>query len=145
MVYRDKLGLMITDLLKRNFIIWLGLFVLAFANGAIREVGIKKFIGEPWAHHLSALTAFLIFGSYVWFLWGKTKITATEEAVWVGAFWFFLTVLTETFVLNRWVSKLSWEQILQSYNLARGELWPLVLVWVGLLPIIVQKIKGPAE
>ena len=133
-----------TTLLGRSLIIWLGLFVLAFANGAIREVGIKRLIEEPWAHHLSALTAFVIFGGYVSLIWDKTRIVEFREAMWVGTLWFVLTVLTETLVLNRWVSKLSWDQILQTYNLARGELWPLVLIWIGLLPVLILKLKGPA-
>jgi hypothetical protein len=135
---------MSVELLKRAFLTWLGLFVLAFANGALREVVIKMWIEEPWAHHLSALTAFVIFGAYVSGLWSKTGIKTTSQAFAVGAFWFVLTVLTETFVLNRWMSGLSWERILQGYDLSRGELWPIVLLWVGLLPAVVKALKGPA-
>lgn len=142
---RWKERIMGSELLKRNLLIWVGLFILAFTNGAIREVGIKRVIEEPWAHHLSALTSILIFGGYAWILWNKTRITSIQEAAWVGAIWFALTLFTETFVLNRLMSKLSWDQILQSYNLARGELWPLVLIWIGALPVLIFKIRGTTE
>lgn len=134
-----------TAVLRRTLLLWLGLFALAFVNGALREVGIKRVIGEPTAHHLSALTAFLIFSAYGGAVWNKTRIVTTADALWVGGLWFMLTILTETFVLNRWTSHLSWDQILQTYNLARGELWPLVLVWVGLLPVVLRALLGPAK
>ena len=108
------------SLFKRAFLIWIGLFVLAFVNGAIREIGIKKFIDEPWAHHLSALTAVILFGIYVFIIWHKTKIETPKEALAVGGFWFLLTILTETFVLNRWISGLTWDQVIQTYNIFEG-------------------------
>lgn len=132
-------------LLRRALLLWLGLFALAFVNGALREIGIKRVIGEPTAHQLSALTAFLIFSAYGWAVWPKTRIVTTADAWWVGALWLVLTILTETSVLNRWTSHLSWDQILQTYNLGRGELWPLVLVWVGLLPVVLRALLGPAK
>ncbi len=133
------------ELIKRSLLIWLGLFALAFVNGAIREIGLKKFIGEPWAHHISAITAFFIFGVYVLLLWNKSKIKTSKDALFVGGMWFLLTILTETFVLNKWISKLSWEEIIQTYNFSRGELWPLVLVWIGVLPSVVRFFRGPAR
>lgn len=128
-------------LLKRNFIIWLGLFILAFINGAIRELGIKKIIDEPWAHHLSAITAIVLFSFYVFFLWSKTGIKTSYEALMIGLFWFTLTVLTETFLLNRYISKLSWKEVLETYNVLEGRSWPLVLFWLLILPWIVLKIS----
>lgn len=135
---------MSTALILQNTLIWLGLFTLGFVNGAIREVGIKRLVSEPYAHHLSVLTAIVIFTSYVFWIWQQTGIRSTQEAFMIGLYWLVLTVLTETFVLNRWMSKLSWEQILQSYNLTRGELWPLVVLWIGLLPLVIRFWKGPA-
>ncbi|MCM2324628.1 MAG: hypothetical protein NDJ90_15315 [Oligoflexia bacterium] len=45
----------------------------------------------------------------------------------------------ETFVLNR---NLSLEQILQTYNVAAGEYWGLVLLWIGLLPSVLYRLKA---
>jgi len=44
-------------LILRNTLIWSGFLGLAFLNGAIRELGVKKFISEPWTHYISGLTA----------------------------------------------------------------------------------------
>lgn len=132
------------SLLRANTFIWLGLFGLAFFNGALREFGIKRLVHEPYAHHLSVLTAILIFTLYVFWIWNKTQIRTIRVAFMIGLYWFVLTVLTETFVLNRWISGLSWEQILKTYDLPHGELWPLVLVWIAILPSFALHRKGPA-
>ncbi len=132
------------EILKRAFFIWIGLFILAFLNGALREIGIKSIIDEPWAHRISALTATLIFYTYVAAVWSKSGIQTKEQAVVVGLAWFALTLVTETIVLNLWISKLSWEQILETFNITKGELWPFVLVWIALLPSVLRVIRGPA-
>ena len=134
-----------TETIKRSLLLWLGLFALAFANGALRELLITRFIPEPTAHHLSALTAAVIFGSYVLLTWKWSLISTRREAALVGGLWLVLTILAETFLLNRWLSGLSWEQILPSYNLARGELWPLVLLWIGALPLVARALRGPGH
>jgi hypothetical protein len=133
------------ELLKRNTLVWCGLFVLAFANGTIRELGIKRWVEEPWAHHLSALTAIAIFSIYVRLIWKRTGISTLANAIRVGALWLALTVLTETLVLNRWMAKLSWRQILESYDVTQGHLWPLVLLWVAALPVIAHACSRDAR
>lgn len=121
--------------------IWFGIFAFAFVNGALREVGIKPLVGEPWAHWLSALTGILIFSAYVWSVWGYLGVKTRTQAVAVGVSWFVLTTLVETFLLNRMVSHMTWEQVLQTYNVFRGELWPLVLIWIGLIPVVFLRLK----
>ncbi len=46
-----------TTVILRSTLIWVGLFVLAFVNGAFREGLMKKVINikEPLAHQLSCL------------------------------------------------------------------------------------------
>lgn len=120
-------------------VIWCGFFVLAFVNGALREIGLKQFIQEPWAHHVSVVTGILFFTVYLYFVWHKAKVETLKEAVLTGCYWLNLTVLAETFIVGRLIGKQSWEQIFSSYNLMQGNLWPLVLVWVAALPVIFHR------
>jgi hypothetical protein len=129
-------------LIARSSLIWLGFFVLAIINGAIREAGIKRIIDEPWAHHISAFTAIILFGLYAWLMRHLLAIGTTGEAMLIGIYWFVLTVLTETFIVGRWMGKHSWSEILANYDIFHGNLWPLVLIWVGVLPYVIYKIKG---
>ena len=127
--------------ISNNLLIWLGLFVLAFVNGALREMAIKRLVNEPWAHHLSALTAIFMFTFYIAYYWNKTGITNHADAFAVGLLWFILTVLTETFFLNRMISKLSWKEIRETYNIFKGESWPYVLIWILILPNIIVALS----
>lgn len=70
----------------RTALAWLGLFFLAFVNGALRELGFKLLGGmqEPLAHQLSCLTGVVIWTSFVLFVWKKIGILSYQEAAWVG-------------------------------------------------------------
>lgn len=123
---------------QRITLIWFGFFVLAFINGALREILIKRYIKEPWAHHLSALTAIILFGGFA--LRDFVRPETNNQAIWAGLYWLVLTILAETFVVGRLMGKQSWYEILNNYNILKGNLWPLVLIWVGLLPLLVLKM-----
>jgi hypothetical protein len=41
--------------------------------------------------------------------------------------------------------KLTWEQILRTYDVTRGVLWALVLVSVAALPLVLLGWRGPAQ
>lgn len=127
------------SILLRATLVWLGFFVLAIVNGTIREAGLKRFIDEPWAHHISAITAIALFSSYGWAMHRILNFSSDAQAVWVGVYWFCLTVLTETFVIGRLLGHHSWEEILNNYNIAAGNLWPLVLIWIAILPFLIWR------
>jgi hypothetical protein len=126
---------------NRAILIWCGFFVLAVLNGALREIGIKRLIGEPWAHHLSVLTAILIFGIYAWLTRSYLDLRSSNEAISVGIVWLVLTVLAETFIVGRLLSKHSWDVILANYDILHGNLWPLVVLWVGVLPLLIYRFS----
>jgi len=130
----------VISLFKRSALAWLGLLALAFFNGALREFGLNKEleITELSAHQLSCLSGVILMTSFVWLIWRKLKIARFEHAMWVGIAWFFMTALFERFVLNR---KMSWSQIFHTYNVTDGELWGLVLLWIGCLPIFIFWIR----
>ena len=121
------------SLLVRAIYVWLGLFALAFVNGALREVGMKKIFGvvEPLAHQLSCLTGIALWTIFVLIVWRRLDIRNMKEAFLIGLSWFIATAFFETFVLNR---SLTWTQIFHTYDVAAGEYWGLVLLWIGLMP-----------
>jgi hypothetical protein len=43
------------------------------------------------------------------------------------------------------MSKLTWEQILRTYDVTQGDLWALVLVSVAALPPVLLGWQGPAQ
>jgi hypothetical protein len=45
-----------------------------------------------------------------------------------------------TLIWLGWMSKLTWEQILRTYDVTRGDLWALILVWVAVLPLVLTRM-----
>jgi len=118
---------------------WLGLVVIAIINGAIRERGYKKFAGELRAHQISTLTGIILFGLCVWILSLIWKIQSANQAMTIGLIWLALTVAFE-FLFGHYVMKHPWSKLLQDYNILKGRLWSLVLIWITIAPYIFYKL-----
>lgn len=123
---------------------WLVLLAIGFANGTLRELALNQLMGEPAARIVSVLTAILLMTAAVWAMWPWLGLRRFSHAVRTGAFWLVLTAAFEAFVLNRWLRRMSWSEILASYNVAAGELWPLVLLWIAVLPAVIFARRGRA-
>jgi hypothetical protein len=117
----------------RPVLAWIGLLVLAFVNGALRELVLKPLLhlDTALAHQLSCLTGVGLWLGFVYMIWDKLKVRSSKQAALIGASWLLATFIFETFVLNRNMSR---EEILQTYNVADGELWGLALLTIGLMP-----------
>lgn len=127
----------------RKTLIWFGMFFVAIANGAIRELVIKLALSDPWAHHLSAITAIILFTFYLTLVWNSARIDSYKSAFLTGWYWLALTLVTETILLGRLFSKLTWSEIADSYDI-RKSLWLVVILWVGAVPSILYKFIGPS-
>lgn len=119
----------------RYTLAWLPMVVLAVLNGTLREFTYGKAMSELHAHQLSSVTLILIFAAYVWLLSSRWPLYTPGQAIVVGLIWLVLTVLFE-FGMGCYISHQSWEQLLQAYNIFAGNLWPLVLVAVAVLPAL---------
>jgi len=58
-----------------------------------------------------------------------------HAALAVGGLWLVLTLLFEL-ALGRFVSGLSWQEMIAEYDLFAGRLWALVPVWVAAAPYV---------
>lgn len=122
---------------------WILFLIVAFANGAIREIVLQKYLGMDVhvAHQFSCLTGVLLLTGFNILIWKKLNIRTGMQAASSGMAWLIATALFETLVLNR---KLSTTEILQTYNLAKGEFWGLVLIWIGVMPVVIFAVKQNA-
>jgi hypothetical protein len=127
----------------RYTLAWLPMVVLAVLNGTLREFTYGKAMSELQSHQLSTLTLILILGVYVWLLGSRWVLQSSAQAAVVGLIWMVLTVLFE-FAMGRYVSRQSWEQLLMAYDIFAGNLWPLVLAAVAVLPAMVFWLRRTA-
>ena len=116
---------------------WLGMPVAAILNAAVREKAYKNSIGELAAHQLSTLTLLILIAIYTWLISLGWKLESTGEALTVGAVWLVLTVAFE-FGFGRLVMKHPWERLFYDYNIFKGRIWMLVLIWTFLAPLVIN-------
>jgi hypothetical protein len=117
---------------------WLGGALIGVANGVVRETTFGKRAGETAAHQISVLTAIAAFAGYFSMLQRRWPIRDADEALKVGSVWLGLTVGFE-FGFGRLVARKPWNELLADYNLFRGRLWPLVLMWLAAGPEITRR------
>ena len=123
-----------------HFLLWLPMIGLAFVNATLRELVLKKHFSEMRAHQLSTVTLMVICGVYGLLIFRLLKLEDAGQALLVGFVWMLLTVLFE-FTLGKILNQ-SWTQLLEQYNLKKGHLWPVFLLFLLLLPYGLYFILG---
>ena len=114
---------------------WFPIIVIAFANGALRELGYKPYAGELLAHQISCFTLIAFFALYLGFVSRRWRIPSLKEAWIIGAMWLFMTIAFE-FGFGHFVSGNPWSTLLHDYNVLEGRLWTLVLLSILTGPYI---------
>jgi hypothetical protein len=69
-----------------------------------------------------------------------SPVRSSHHAVAIGALWLVLTLAFE-FLLGRFVSGLSWREMLAEYDLASGRLWALVPLWIAVAPWVFYRLR----
>ena len=119
---------------------WLGLVVVAIINGALREKGYRQFMSELAAHQLSTLIGLILFGVYVLILTRIWRIASSGQAFAIGVIWLALTIGFE-FIFGHYVMGHPWSRLLHDYNLLKGRLWVLLLIWTAIAPLAFYKLQ----
>jgi hypothetical protein len=116
-------------------LLWVGLLFLAIINGALRDFTYLKTLGEHRAHQLSTILLLLMISVYSYFVFGYWNLGSEREAILVGVLWLILTLAFE-FLFGHFVAKHSWEKLLRDYNIFKGRLWILILIWTAIVPLV---------
>ncbi|MDF1592405.1 MAG: hypothetical protein P1P89_12890 [Desulfobacterales bacterium] len=119
---------------------WLGMVFLAVLNGAIREKVYGPFMHELSAHQVSTVTGIILFGAYIWIFTGVFRIESSGQAVSIGCMWMIMTLLFE-FGFGHYVMGHPWGRLIRDYNLIKGRVWPLVLIWTAIAPYVFYRIR----
>lgn len=120
---------------------WLGLVILAIMNGIVRVKVYAPFMDDLTAHQVSTLIGIFLFGIYIWLLTGIIKIESSQQALHVGLLWLVMTVAFE-FLFGHYVAGHPWSKLFQDYNIFKGRVWLLVLIWTTLAPYIFYRVRS---
>ena len=126
---------------RRWILAWLGASVLGIVNGGVRDFAYEERVGESTAGQISTGTLIALLALYFWILQRRWPLASRREALSVGAIWVALTVLFE-FGFGAAAEGLSWEQMLEPYDVTEGNVWLLVLVWIALGPVTVRALAA---
>ncbi|OYT42845.1 hypothetical protein B6U90_07685 [Thermoplasmatales archaeon ex4484_6] len=122
--------------------IWLLFAVVANINGIIRNLGYGPFMPELTAHQLSCLTGAVAFGTVMFLFFRLTKAEFSRMDLFlIGSMWLAMTICFE-FLFGHYVIGHSWDRLLADYNLLKGRLWVLILLWTWLGPLIMGSLAS---
>src|SRR5690349_9045788 len=107
------------------FLFWLPMILIAFANATLREMILTRHFSGFRANQLSTVTLIILCSVYTWCIFSKLPVNTYKQALWIGSIWMILTVIFE-FALGR-LTKKTWQELLQNYDLMHGYIWPLFL------------------
>ena len=122
--------------------IWLLILVVAFANGAARELLLIPRLGRAPGLFLSGIllsTAIIVlaFSSVRWI-----RPQSLANAWRVGGFWFAATLVFE-FGMG-WAQEKPLRELLDAYAFRDGNTWPLVVLATVLAPRLAYQWRKPA-
>jgi len=126
-------------MLKKSILIWVLFIPLGILNGGFREMYLMTWAPENYALPMSGiilcLSIFLV--SYVLI----PRIGKGEPEIYLkmGVLWVVLTILVETMLGFAMGNTLT--ELLKAYDVMTGNFWLLVVLFVGIVPWTVVKIK----
>lgn len=128
-------------ILRRWIFAWAGASVLGVINGATRELAYKDDVGEATANRISVLSLIALLSVYFWLLQRRWPLDTTRDALSIGAIWVLLTIVFE-FSFGHYVDGDPWEELLKNYDVTEGNLWILILLWIGAGPAAIRALTA---
>ena len=124
---------------KKSILIWLSIIPLGILNGGFREVFLTPRLGESCAQPISGIILIaLIF--IVSFIFIPRIGKGLPQTYWkIGVLWVALTIIFET-IFGLAIGS-TFTELLKAYNVTTGNLWLLVILYIGISPWLVAKIK----
>lgn len=115
--------------------------ILAILNGVVREKIYGPFMRELSAHQLSTFIGLILFGLYIWTLTGIYRIESSSQAFVIGGMWLIMTIVFE-FIFGHFLMGHPWSKLFHDYNIVKGRVWLLVLVWTAVAPYVFYRVRS---
>jgi len=112
------------------------LFAVGFLNGALRELTYGRYIGEYEKHAAGTVTGIVMVGIAIYIINYLRPFRSKSQALLVGAVWAMLTVIFEAVMILIFMKE-DVNTVLNAYDVSKGQLWPFVLVFVTVFPVII--------
>ena len=127
------------NMVLKSMLIWLSIIPLAIANGALREGLLMPLIGDKFAYPISGIILCLLIFIVCFIFIPKLGKGTKKTYLTIGLLWFFSTIIFET-VLGL-VEGIPFTEIINAYNITTGNLWLIVVIFTGVVPFLIAKLK----
>jgi hypothetical protein len=126
-------------MIKKSILIWLSIIPLAILNGGIREAFLTPCLGESYAQPISGIILLLLL-FIISFIFIPRIGKGVQKTYWkIGVLWVALTVVFET-IFGLAMGD-SFSELLRAYDISTGNLWLIIVIFTGIVPWLVAKIK----
>jgi hypothetical protein len=129
--------------LQRFFATWLALAILMTANGALREIVLRRWLSGEAPDAISAILGAVIILGTTRIAFRRFARSTTGALVQSALLLLTLTVAFEFGI--GWLGGKSWGELGANYAFWRGRLWPFLLVLLALTPFVWGRWFVPGE
>jgi hypothetical protein len=124
--------------IAKSMLIWLCIIPLAFINGALRESLLEPMMGAI-AQPISGVLLMLCIFAVSFFLIPRLGSANKATYIGMGITWVVATLVFET--LLGVAMGTPFTEIIAAYNILTGNIWLIVVVFIGLAPYIAAKLR----
>ena len=127
-------------MVRRAGVVWLVIMLAESLHGTIRVLLLEPYMGESRARRIAFFTGMvIIFAIAVAFIrW--MRATGIRQLLSIGGLWAALTFGFEL-LLGRCVLDYSWERIFADYDLSRGGLMSVGMIFLILAPLLAAMVR----
>ncbi|MCL2327694.1 MAG: hypothetical protein FWC39_04180 [Bacteroidetes bacterium] len=126
-------------MIKKSLLIWLSIIPLAILNGALRQEILSPWLGESIARPLSGVILCLLIFIVSWIFIPRIG-KGDQKTYWkIGVVWIASTIVFET-ILGLAMGN-TCAELIQAYDITTGNIWLLVVLFIGVVPWLVVKRK----
>ena len=130
----------VLGVIVRALVVWVGMLLIAIANGTFRVGVLELRMVEAAAHVTSTIMLCLLILVYTWTTISWIAPPSLPQAIAVGILWVVLTVGFE-FGFGLFVADRPWPELLAAYNVLQGRVWALVLITIALAPYLTARLQ----
>lgn len=122
-------------------LVWFGISILAVVNGTLRQFVLVPHLGMGIALPLSGLILAFLILLVTYLTSGFLGVHTTSTYLLIGTQWVVMTLAFE-FLFGHYVVGKSWPELLQGFNILKGDLFSLVVLVTFWAPYLVGKIRN---
>ena len=122
-------------------LIWLGIAILAIINGVVRDNVVAPMYGREIALPLSGISLAIVVFFITYFTIGFLGKVTRSVCIGTGVQWVMMTLAFE-FLFGHYVAGKSWATLMQTFNVASGDLFVVVLLVSLVAPCIAARLRG---